>query len=132
MHEYSKNTITELIYFLITEGYIKTIGNQYPTLALDKSADDILFHHKEVFIKRKIERDIPTQNDLKYDENLFEILKSLRKEIADINQIPPFIVFTDVSLKEMLSFLNSSEVHHTVSLEFSSMTMNLSLGERPV
>ena len=32
----------------------------------------------------------------------------------------------------LLSFLNSSEVHHTVSLEFSSITMNLSLGERPV
>ena len=32
----------------------------------------------------------------------------------------------------LLSFLNSSEVHHTVSLETSSMTMNLSLGERPV
>ena len=32
----------------------------------------------------------------------------------------------------LLSFLNSSEVHQTVSLEFSSMTMNLSLGERPV
>jgi len=31
-----------------------------------------------------------------------------------------------------LSFLYSSEVHHTVSLEFSSITMNLSLGERPV
>ena len=31
----------------------------------------------------------------------------------------------------LLSFLNSSEVHHTVSLEFSSITMNLSLGERP-
>ena len=31
-----------------------------------------------------------------------------------------------------LSFLYSSEVHHTVSLEFSSTTMNLSLGERPV
>ena len=31
-----------------------------------------------------------------------------------------------------LSFLYSSLVHHTVSLEFSSITMNLSLGERPV
>ena len=31
-----------------------------------------------------------------------------------------------------LSFLYSSEVHHTVSLEFSSITMNLSFGERPV
>ena len=31
-----------------------------------------------------------------------------------------------------LSFLYSSEVHHTVSFEFSSTTMYLSFGERPV
>ena len=31
-----------------------------------------------------------------------------------------------------LSFLYSSDVHHTVSLEFSSITIYLSLGERPV
>lgn len=105
MHEYSKNTITDLIYFLITEGYINTIGNQYPILALTKSADDILFHDKEVFIKRKIEKDIePKTNSPKFDENLFELLKSLRREIADTNEIPPFIVFTDVSLKEMSTY----------------------------
>ena len=32
----------------------------------------------------------------------------------------------------LLSFLNASEVHHTVSRDTSSITMNLSLGERPV
>ena len=32
----------------------------------------------------------------------------------------------------LLSLANSLEVHHTVSLEVSSITMNLSLGERPV
>lgn len=105
MHEYSKNTITDLIYFLITEGYIKTVGDKYPILALEKSANDVLFHDKEVFIKRKIEKDIIPQNsDLAFDENLFELLKSLRREIAEINKIPPFIVFADVSLKEMSTY----------------------------
>ena len=35
-------------------------------------------------------------------------------------------------LAGLLSFLYSGVVHHTVSLEVSSITMNLSLGERPV
>ena len=43
-----------------------------------------------------------------------------------------FTVAQTDSLMGWLSFLYSSEVHHTVSLEFSSMTMYLSLGERPV
>lgn len=110
MQEYSKNTITDLIYFLITEGYIKTVGNQYPILVLDSSANDILFHEKKVFIKRKIEKDHKPEklrseiNNLAYDENLFEILRTLRRKIASDNKIPPFIVFTDVSLKEMSTY----------------------------
>lgn len=110
MQEYSKNTITDLIYFLITEGYIKTVGNQYPILVLDSSANDILFHEKKVFIKRKIEKDHKPEklrseiNNLAYDENLFEILRTLRRKIATANKIPPFIVFTDVSLKEMSTY----------------------------
>ncbi len=105
MHEYSKNTITDLIYFLITENYINSIGDKYPILALNKSADDVLFHNKEVLIKRKIEKnDLLPNKDLTFDENLFEILKTLRREIAEINKIPPFIVLTDISLKEMSTY----------------------------
>lgn len=104
MKEYSKNTISDLIYFLITEGYIKTIGNQYPTLALNKTADDILFGKKEIFMKRKMEKEISPEKNLDYDENLFEILKSLRRDIASIHNLPPFVVFTDVSLREMSTY----------------------------
>lgn len=110
MNEYSKDTIKDLIYFLVTEGYIKTIGDKYPILVLDKSANDVLFNDKQVFIKRKIEKisakdmSSNSKEELNYDENLFEILRTLRKEIAEINNIPPFIVFTDVSLKEMSTY----------------------------
>lgn len=112
MSEYSKDTIKDLIYFLATEGYIKTVGDKYPILVLDKSANDVLFKNKEVFIKRKIEKILPKeanhfgalQENTNYDENLFEILRSLRKQIAEANNIPPFIVFTDVSLKEMSTY----------------------------
>ena len=104
MSEYPKNTITELIYFLITEGYIKTIGDKYPILTLDVSANEILFHEKKVLIKRKIEKNISYEKELDYDENLFEILKSLRREIADINGVPPFVVFADITLKEMCTY----------------------------
>jgi len=40
--------------------------------------------------------------------------------------------FQASSVAGWLSFLYSSEVHHTVSFEFSSITMYLSFGERPV
>ena len=56
MSDYSKDTIKDLIYYLITEGYINSVGDKYPILVLDKSAEDVLFHDKKVFIKRKIEK----------------------------------------------------------------------------
>lgn len=111
MSDYSKDTIKDLIYFLITEGYIKTVGDKYPTLALDPSAYAVLFNDKQVSIKRKIEKIIPAQDlpdnpseNLKYDEDLFEILRELRANLARQNNIPPFIVFADISLKEMCTF----------------------------
>lgn len=112
MSEYTKDTIKDLIYFLITEGYIKSIGDKYPILALDVSANDVLFNDKPVLIKRKIEKILPkssnttptSSEELNYDVNLFEILRKIRKEIAMANNIPPFIVFTDVSLKQMSTY----------------------------
>ena len=110
MSEYSKDTIKDLIYYLVTEGYINSIGDKYPILVLDQTAQDILFHNKKVFIKRKIEKILPKTisseetSQIDYDKKLFEILKALRKEIAQLNNIPPFIVFTDVSLKEMSTY----------------------------
>ena len=112
MNEYSKETIKDLIYFLITEGYIKTVGDKYPILVLDNSSNSILFGDKQVIIKRKIEKIdsqqlknsenlIPT---LEYDKTLFEILRNIRFKVAEENNIPPFIVFTDISLKEMSTY----------------------------
>ena len=56
MSDYSKDTIKDLIYFLITEGYIECVGNKYPILVLNKSANEVLFKNKQGLIKRKIEK----------------------------------------------------------------------------
>ncbi|MBF8304551.1 MAG: hypothetical protein HW399_926, partial [Dehalococcoidia bacterium] len=37
----------------------------------------------------------------KYDIKLFDVLRALRKKIADKEGMPPYIVFSDVSLKQM-------------------------------
>ena len=109
MKDYTKDTIKDLIYFLTTEGYIKSVGNKYPTLRIDKSANDILFKNKQVVIKRNIEKIKQEEkpgifDDLDYDANLFEILRALRKKIAQANNVPPFIVFSDVTLKQMSKY----------------------------
>ncbi|MDP3916829.1 MAG: ATP-dependent DNA helicase RecQ [Nanoarchaeota archaeon] len=44
-----------------------------------------------------------------YDKNLFEKLRTLRKQIADERNVPPFIIFGDVSLREMSSYFPKNE-----------------------
>lgn len=109
MSEYSKNTIKDLIYFLITEGYIETLGDKYPVLRLTPSASKVLFEGEKVTIKRKIEKFIEAQVDEVYDAKLFEILKALRKRISEETHVPPFIVFSDTSLKQMATYFPTSE-----------------------
>jgi len=36
-----------------------------------------------------------------YDQALFDVLRSLRKQIADAAKVPPFVVFSDATLAEM-------------------------------
>ncbi|MDX1628628.1 MAG: DNA helicase RecQ, partial [Fulvivirga sp.] len=44
-----------------------------------------------------------------YDENLFELLKKLRKKIADEKDLPPFVIFQDPSLEEMATTYPTTE-----------------------
>lgn len=109
MKDYSKDTIKDLIYYLITEGYIDNVGEKYPVLVLTSLANNILFGNEQLYIKRKIEK-IPEKSSKKeqevtnFDQKLFEILRNLRKQVSEAQKIPPFIVFSDTSLKQMSTY----------------------------
>ncbi len=104
LQDYSKETIKELISFLVSEGYINCIGNQYPILVLNESASEVLFKNKTVLIRRKIEKVIKPVKSTKLDisdNKLFEILRALRKDLAVKANVPPFVIFTDATLSGM-------------------------------
>ena len=105
LKEYSKDTIKELISFLIAGGYIICIGKQYPVLVLDTKANDVLFGTKTITMKRKIEKEASTKetsfSNLPFDSTLFEHLRALRKKLAFANHVPPFVVFSDATLTQM-------------------------------
>lgn len=111
MSHYSKDTIRDLISFLVAEGYIRSVGDKYPVLSLSPKCNGVLFGDEQITIKKKIEKISKTEKsskgsfeELAFDSNLFEILRDTRKSVAEANNVPPFIVFTDVSLKEMSTF----------------------------
>ena len=101
MSDYSKETIKEIISFLVSENYINCVGDKYPILTLNSNCSDILFGDKHVFIKRKIEKVKPKPSGISYNNELFNILSSVRKYLAEQLNVPPFVIFSDSTLIEM-------------------------------
>ncbi len=105
MSDYPKDTIKELISFLIAEGYLEMAGTEYPVLKLNETSYQVLRGEKQVFIKRIILKETTTdrkkQLDINIDHELFEQLRKLRQRIANKKKVQPFMVFPDTTLKEM-------------------------------
>jgi len=53
--------------------------------------------------------DITPESELQYSKELFELLRSERKSLADRSKIPPYAVFSDKSLIEMSYYLPGTE-----------------------
>lgn len=103
MKEKSAEEIKDLIGVLIADGYIKVVGLDYPILALTEKSKDILFS-KDKFFARKTEIKKASKNKIlasDEDQDLFERLKKLRLDLSKLRKIPPFIIFSDQTLKDM-------------------------------
>ncbi|MGB5883671.1 MAG: DNA helicase RecQ [Desulfobulbales bacterium] len=98
-----------LLRHLINQGFLLQDIANYSILRLTGEAGPLL-RGEQAFImpeprlrapvkKEKSRR--KTVGDRDYDQNLFEKLRKLRKEIAVEQGVPPFVVFSDTSLVEM-------------------------------
>jgi ATP-dependent DNA helicase RecQ len=107
MKEYSKETIKEIIAYLIAENFIDVRGDKYPILALNVKAYSLLKGESELYIKRIIIKEAPKAKKAEYkiSNDLFERLRGLRRIIAEEHKVPPFIIFSDTTLKDMCAKL---------------------------
>ena len=102
---------------MVQLGFIDVAGDKYPVLKLNQKSFDILSGKtfvnltkpketaKEIVTQTKI---LPAQPERKIDTKLFEILRTLRKELADAEKVPPYIIFPDTALHEMSTFFPQS------------------------
>lgn len=98
---YWHNIINQLIH----RGFLRVDITQHSVLKLTEAARPVLRQNQHVELavprltidlsnnKRAIEQD--------YDRALFAKLKHLRKNIAEQDDVPPFVVFSDASLADM-------------------------------
>ena len=101
MRENSPAYIKDLIGVLVADGYIKVTGAPYPVLKLTEKSKEVLLDGKTVLVNIKEEEKKPREIEKDFDTNLFNHLKAVRLDMARKRNIPPFIIFSDASLKEM-------------------------------
>ncbi|MGG7159514.1 DNA helicase RecQ [Clostridium baratii] len=95
MKDYSKDDLKEFINTLIANGYLNYNG-EFPVVTPNEKSRNIVMGEEKVLFKeeRKVQR-------IAEDNELFIILKNLRREIAENEGVPPYIIFGDNTLKEM-------------------------------
>jgi ATP-dependent DNA helicase RecQ len=96
MNKRTEKEIVEVINRLAAEGYLALTEGQYPIVKLTKQAYFVLKGEEKVYQKEQLK-----QERILVDNSLFEKLRELRKELSTREQIPPYIIFPDSTLREM-------------------------------
>ncbi|NBB77389.1 MAG: DNA helicase RecQ [Bacteroidetes bacterium] len=115
--EWSKNQWIQLSRMLIRKGYLEKDAD-YGSLVMTESAGKIL--NGDETLKGILDRTQTTSPGSKsprtssdvenrYDEYLFEELRKRRKEMADDQEIPPYVIFPDTTLMEMSYYYPQSK-----------------------
>ncbi len=97
LQEMTEKEIVDLINVLISEGYLSLTEGQYPLLRLTGNAAPVLKGQANVFQKVQ-----PRKQAVVVDDLLFERLRLLRKELSTLENVPPYIIFSDSTLHEMV------------------------------
>ena len=107
MKEYKLAEVIDIIEFLELEEYIVSVGSDYPTLELTQRAAAVLLGKETLMMKQAKPREKTPKSGKKkiaddtIDRGLLAELKSLRRELADIKNVPAYIVFSDATLVDM-------------------------------
>lgn len=96
MKDYSSEELKNFINTLISQGFITVLQGTYPVLSLNSISRQVLVGETKVLLK-----EFKVNKKVREDNELFEILRGIRSEIAKEHNVPPYIIFGDVTLKEM-------------------------------
>ncbi|WP_406660628.1 DNA helicase RecQ [Methanolobus sp. ZRKC3] len=124
-NKYPKARWLEISQEMLHQKVIVVEGARYPLLKLNKSSREVMNGARTVLLTKNVDFDIADEciceEDTNYsanksrttpavkkrrsssgsDEELLQKLKELRKRMAEMQDVPPYIVFADTSLKQM-------------------------------
>ncbi|GGH73844.1 ATP-dependent DNA helicase RecQ [Pullulanibacillus pueri] len=104
MADYSQKQVGEFIDYLTAEGYLRATTGSYPVLTLTEQGVDVILGQIKVTKKEALR-----VKQIIVDNALFDQLRELRKQLSDTEQVPPYMIFSDATLREMSEKLPQTE-----------------------
>ena len=95
MKEHSQKEVSCLIDYLTAERYLIPSEGQYPVLSISQQGVLVLKGEQEVYRKQAPVRQLVADNEL------FEEMRSLRSQLAQEKNLPPYVIFSDKTLTEL-------------------------------
>lgn len=110
LKEHAKTDIREWIYQLIGQKVLEQTGDEYPILKLNDASREIFRKERSVRLLQPVKRkskekpekskaDVTSWEGV--DRNVFEALRSRRHDLATERQVPPYVIFSDATLREL-------------------------------
>ncbi|MDR3288399.1 MAG: DNA helicase RecQ [Peptococcaceae bacterium] len=97
MRETPLQGIKDRINYLVAEDYMHLTGGQYPVLKLAPKATLVLKGREQVW-QKILRQPLKATGD---SERLFDRLRKLRLVLAQRENVPPYLIFSDKTLREM-------------------------------
>jgi len=104
--DHDKRYWRQLLDELLAQRVVERSEGLYPTLCLLPKAVLLLRGEERIEMVRLLEKQKvlatpAVRAELAFSQELFELLRMLRKQIADEQGIPPYVVFSDRTLRDM-------------------------------
>jgi ATP-dependent DNA helicase RecQ len=106
-NSYAKHQYRTWINELVRYGHLAKTGDKYPVICLTPASERVMDGSIQVMLSVPVSgsaKILPVQESVcitDEDEQLFVWLKNLRKTLADKDNVPPYVIFPDKSLREM-------------------------------
>ena len=101
---------------LIRLGYLRQTAEKFSVLELTNAGAAMLKQRTKVTLTKPVtapEKQTRHVGEIACDETLFERLRELRKKLADERDVPAYIIFSDVALRQMARNYPESESDFT-------------------
>jgi ATP-dependent DNA helicase RecQ len=106
---HGKPDVRDWIYQLIGQQVLVQTGDEYPVLRLNAGSWEVMKGQRSVRLvqparrkkKEKAKPEVVSWQGV--DQALFEALRRLRRQLAEERKVPPYIVFTDATLRQLAS-----------------------------